>query len=83
METGFAVTAFLSLILNLILPEEVDDEAVDITANNVDDEADEKEWERIRRPSQLRKSQELARSSAEIDPHSHGSVEKMPAVKEA
>ena len=59
METGFAVTAFLSLILNLVIPEEIDDEAVDITANTVDDSGDEKEWERIRRPSQMRKSLEV------------------------
>ena len=67
METGFAVTAFLSLILNLIIPEELDDEAIDITANNVDEDADEKEWDRIRRPSQLRKSQDLGRSPAELE----------------
>ncbi len=59
METGFAVTAFLSLFLNLVLPEEIEDEAVEITANKADDEADRQEWERIRRPSQQRKSAEL------------------------
>ncbi|RMZ79242.1 hypothetical protein DV737_g3499, partial [Chaetothyriales sp. CBS 132003] len=71
METGFAVTAFLSLFLNLILPEEVDDEAENITANTVDGAEDEKEWERIRRPSQiraLRKSEEIAaRASADLE----------------
>ncbi|KPI35286.1 Purine permease [Cyphellophora attinorum] len=30
METGFAVTAFLALFLNLFIPEEVDDEVVDV-----------------------------------------------------
>jgi uric acid-xanthine permease len=64
METGFAVTAFLSLILNLILPEEIEDEVVEITADKADDEADRKEWERIRRPSQIRKSAELNGDSA-------------------
>jgi uric acid-xanthine permease len=59
METGFAVTAFLSLILNLVLPEEIEDEVVEITADKADDEADRKEWDRIRRPSQMRKSAEL------------------------
>lgn len=59
METGFAVTAFLTLLLNLLLPEEIEDEAVDITANNVEDANDEAEWERIRRPSILRKSLEM------------------------
>ena len=73
METGFAVTAFLSLILNLIIPEEVDDEAVDITANTVDDSGDEKEWERIRRPSQMRRSQDVgARADVESSPYGKG-----------
>lgn len=48
METGFAVTAFLSLILNLILPEEEEDEETpELTANEYDDAADAAEWERI------------------------------------
>ncbi|KAK5070233.1 hypothetical protein LTS08_007907 [Lithohypha guttulata] len=55
-ESGFAVTAFVSLLLNLALPEEVDDEVVDITADNTDALKDEQEWEQIRRPSQMRKS---------------------------
>ena len=86
METGFAVTAFLALFLNLFLPEEIDDEAIDITANNVDDAQDEKEWDRIRRPSQIRamrKSQDMGRSSTEVDAHGGHDVDKMPPVKEA
>ena len=63
METGFAVTAFLSLILNLVLPEEIEDEVVEITADKNDDDADREEWERIRRPSQIR----AARKSADLD----------------
>jgi xanthine/uracil permease len=48
METGFAVTAFLSLILNLILPEEeVDEDTPELTANELDDAADAEEWNRI------------------------------------
>ncbi|KKY24139.1 putative purine permease [Phaeomoniella chlamydospora] len=68
METGFAVTAFLALFLNLFLPEEIDDEAIDITANTVEDEHDAKEWERITRPSQRafdRKTEEVRRASLE------------------
>jgi hypothetical protein len=54
METGFAITAFLTLFLNLILPEEVEDEETpELTANAVDEEHDEAEWDRIRRPSQM------------------------------
>lgn len=34
METGFAITAFLALFLNLFLPEEIEDEAVDIDAKD-------------------------------------------------
>lgn len=30
METGFAVTAFLALFLNLFLPEEIENDAVDV-----------------------------------------------------
>jgi hypothetical protein len=74
METGFAVTAFLSLILNLIIPEEDEDEAVDITANNVDASDDDKEWERIRRPSQMRKSHDIR--SPEVESSSDGAIAK-------
>jgi uric acid-xanthine permease len=34
METGFAVTAFLALFLNLFLPEEIEDEVVDINGKD-------------------------------------------------
>lgn len=48
METGFAVTAFLSVILNLILPEEIEDEETpELTANVADDADDAEEWNRI------------------------------------
>ncbi|KAK4554515.1 hypothetical protein LTR86_008369 [Recurvomyces mirabilis] len=48
LETGFAVTAFLALILNLILPEEIEDEEIpELTANRADDADDAEEWNRI------------------------------------
>lgn len=48
METGFAVTAFLSVILNLILPEEIEDEEIpELTANDADELDDREEWNRI------------------------------------
>lgn len=48
LETGFAVTAFLALILNLILPEEIEDEETpELTANVADDADDAEEWNRI------------------------------------
>ncbi|KAJ9609351.1 hypothetical protein H2200_005678 [Cladophialophora chaetospira] len=80
METGFAVTAFLSLFLNLILPEEIEDEAVDITANTADAEDDEKEWERIRRPSQMkamRRSQDVTTPDVEAQ----GPPDKRDVIK--
>jgi hypothetical protein len=88
LETGFAVTAFLALILNLLLSEDVEDEAVDITANTLDDAHDQKEWERIRRPSTIRaarKSQEIEdgkRASVE-GVHAIHDVEKMSPIREA
>ena len=88
METGFAVTAFLALILNLMLAEEIEDEAVDITANTVDEQADQQEWDRIRRPSAVRaarRSAELRKSSegaVSLSPDGKGDVEKMDVVKE-
>ena len=32
METGFAVTAFLALFLNLVIPEEIEDDIIDLDA---------------------------------------------------
>lgn len=49
METGFAVTAFLAIFLNLLLQEEMEDEAASITANEADVPDDRQEWGRIRR----------------------------------
>ncbi|KAB8616632.1 hypothetical protein FH972_025967 [Carpinus fangiana] len=49
METGFAVSAFLALILNLVLPEEIEDEETpEYTANAVEEEQDAEEWARIK-----------------------------------
>lgn len=49
MQTGFAVTAFLAIFLNLVLAEEIEDEAPSITANEADVPDDQEEWARIRR----------------------------------
>ena len=50
LETGFAVTAFLSIVLNLILEEEIEDEtAPSITADELDAAADREEWRRIQK----------------------------------
>jgi uric acid-xanthine permease len=80
LETGFAVTAFLALFLNLFLPEEIEDEVVEITANKVDDEADQAEWERIRRPSQVKRSMEQRERGAGAESHRKGSTDHSTAV---
>ena len=46
--TGFAVTGFLALFLNLVLAEEIEDEARSITANDADAADDREEWARIK-----------------------------------
>ncbi|KIW05951.1 purine permease, variant [Verruconis gallopava] len=73
METGFAVTAFLSVILNLIIPEEVEDEETpEVTAATIDEDADRAEWAYIRRKSAA------ARKSSEATPGvSHSDPEKV------
>jgi len=89
METGFAVTAFLALILNLLLSEDIEDEAVETTANTVDEVHDQKEWERIRRPSTIRaarRSQEIEdtkRASVSEDVHAIHDIEKMEPIRES
>jgi xanthine/uracil permease len=65
LETGFAVVAFVSLVLNLILPEEIEDEETpELTANEVDEPADKEEWARIR--AGHAKSEDEERGSSEI-----------------
>ncbi|KAK3111295.1 hypothetical protein LTR53_013591 [Teratosphaeriaceae sp. CCFEE 6253] len=60
LETGFAVTAFLALILNLILPAEIeDDEIPELTANTADDEDDQQEWNRINKGKEAEASKDV------------------------
>ena len=49
LETGFAVTGFLAMLLNLVLYEEIEDEAQELTANTADDADDRAEWANIRK----------------------------------
>jgi hypothetical protein len=50
LETGFAIVAFINLVLNLVLPEEIEDEETpELTADEVDEPADRIEWERIQK----------------------------------
>lgn len=54
MESGFAVAGFLALILNLILPEEIEDEETpELTADNNDVQDDKEEWNRIKGGKQM------------------------------
>ncbi|KAI5246649.1 purine permease [Aureobasidium subglaciale] len=56
MEEGFALAAFIALILNLLLPEEMEDEEIpELTANTIDAPADEEEWRHIRREDESEK----------------------------
>ncbi|KAI5195783.1 purine permease [Aureobasidium subglaciale] len=56
MEEGFALAAFIALILNLMLPEEMEDEEIpELTANTIDAPADEEEWRHIRREDESEK----------------------------
>jgi len=56
MEEGFALTALLCVILNLILPEEIEDEETpELTADMNDAAKDEAEWGRLHSVSQPRK----------------------------
>lgn len=71
METGFALTAFVNLILNLLLPEEIEDEETpELTANEADEPGDRAEWDRIRAGANVGKEmgseEEVGRTSSEI-----------------
>ena len=65
METGFAVTGFLALFLNLVLVEEIEDGAAELTANVADEADDREKWDRIRggRDSVGAKDMELGEKS--------------------
>lgn len=68
LETGFAVVAFVNLALNLLLPEEIEDEETpELTANEVDDVADREEWARINK-GHGKGSEEGRASSEDIAP---------------
>jgi len=68
LETGFAVVAFVNLALNLLLPEEIEDEETqEILANDVDERADNEEWARINK-GQVKGTSEEGRASSDITP---------------
>ena len=48
LQTGFALTGFIAMFLNLVLEEEIEDEARSITANDADAADDAEEWSKIR-----------------------------------
>ncbi|KAJ4360415.1 uncharacterized protein N0V89_000977 [Didymosphaeria variabile] len=50
LETGFAIVAFINLVLNLVLPEEIENEEMpELTANEADELADRVEWDRVQK----------------------------------
>jgi xanthine/uracil permease len=60
LETGFAVVAFINLVLNLVLPEEIEDEETpELTANEVDEPADRVEWNRIQKGHRSDKERDI------------------------
>ena len=64
LETGFAVVAFVTLVLNLILPEEIEDEIPELTAEEREDVVEREEWER----GQKMRKEATARASSDIAP---------------
>lgn len=67
-QTGFALAAFIALILNLLLPEEIEDEEIiDLTANVIDEAKDEEEWARIRKGSKDMGDKNMAGSASASD----------------
>ncbi|KAL9100803.1 MAG: hypothetical protein Q9163_003869 [Psora crenata] len=64
LETGFALTAFSAILLNLILAEEEHDEPNTLTANRADDDDDVEEWQKIRKRPANRKGE---KSDEEMD----------------
>lgn len=59
LETGFAVVAFVTLILNLVLQEEIED-IPELTAEEQEEHADREEWDRV--------NNKEARASSDIAP---------------
>lgn len=62
LETGFAVVAFVTLILNLILPEEIEDDIPELTAEEQEEQADRDDWDRVQ------KMNKEARASSDVAP---------------
>ena len=61
LETGFAVVALVTVILNLILPEEIEDDIPELTAEEQEDQADREEWNRVNK--EARASSDVATTS--------------------
>ena len=67
METGFALAALISIILNLIIDKEIEDDAQSITADENEVVKDEEEWAKIRGKS--------ISGSDRVEPAHNGDVE--------
>jgi len=83
MESGFALTALIAVILNLMLPEEIEDEEIpDITADVVDVEADNREWGRVHSVSAPRKASHEAGIPPKSDSQDPLDIEKTDHLSE-
>jgi xanthine/uracil permease len=63
-ETGFAVVAFVTVLLNLLLPEEIGEDAEEISAEADEDAEAERDWGRV----QAGGKRESGSGSGEIEP---------------
>lgn len=68
MENGFAITAFLGLILNLFLQEEPEDDATVFTADLADTTDDQREWDQIRHHEAQETSEKSTGTDLEAPP---------------
>ncbi|KAI8931276.1 hypothetical protein NX059_011620 [Plenodomus lindquistii] len=64
LQTGFAIVALVTVILNLWLPEEIEDDIPELTANEMDESADGEEWNKMK----AAKESEVGRASSDITP---------------
>lgn len=64
------MTAFLAIFLNLVLAEEIEDEAVLLTANEADAADDREEWNEIQhgKPSGSGTDEEVGEKSTDAKP---------------
>ncbi|KZF25354.1 Xanthine/uracil permease [Xylona heveae TC161] len=75
METGFAITAFSAIILNLILKEEIEVDELPSLEAHAEDVADTEEWAKIRRHPKDLEDQGRDLDQHSDQNHSHSEIE--------